>query len=74
MKEVIKIMGKIDSGNNNLIFMEQVRAGALEIHWRVGGHTQHKWNLWRKSPRGVLGSPRSMKSGICPVGYHGKFL
>lgn len=74
MEEVIKIMGKIDSGNNNLIFTEQVRAGALEIHWRVGGHTQHKWSLWRKSPRGVLGGPRSMRSGICPVGYHGRLL
>lgn len=55
VKEVIKIMGKIDSGNNNLIFMEQIRAGALEIHWRVGGHTQRKWSLWRKSASGALG-------------------
>ena len=74
VKEVIKIMSKIDSWNNNSIFMEQVRAGALGIQWRAGGHTQHKWSLQRKSPRGVLGGPRSMKSGICPVGYHGKLL
>lgn len=74
VKEVIKIMGKIDSWNNNSIFMEQVRAGARGIQWRAGGHTQHKWNLWRKSPRRVLWDPRSMKSGICPVGYHGRLL